>query len=95
MKDLPINAEAAETVALGALRFLAGDGERLGRFLALSGAAPQDLPAMMREPGFLGGVLDHMLHDETLLTEFADAQGLAPETIRTLRARLPGQDIEN
>jgi hypothetical protein len=37
------NREAAEAVAIQALGFLVEDGDRLQRFLALSGLAPADI----------------------------------------------------
>jgi len=94
MKKPGNESTGAEVVALNALRYLAEDGDRLGRFLALSGASPADLSAMIGEPAFLGGVLDFLLQDESLLVEFAEAENLAPERLRALRARLPGREID-
>ena len=83
-------APGAEIIALNCLGFLAEDGERLGRFLALSGVSPADLRAQTREPSFLAGVLDYILSDEKLLLAFSEAQGLKPETVIQARVRLPG-----
>ncbi|RXF74660.1 DUF3572 domain-containing protein [Hansschlegelia zhihuaiae] len=77
---------SAEDVAGRALGFLAADPERLGRFLALSGLDPATIREAAREPGFLPGVLDHILTDERLLTEFAEAEGLALEAVGRARA---------
>jgi hypothetical protein len=86
MQRRVLGEPAAEDVAGRALGFLAADPERLGRFLALSGLDPATIRAASREPGFLPGVLDHMLSDERLLTEFAQAEGLAPEAVARARA---------
>ena len=43
-----------------------------------------------REPGFLAGVLDHMLDDESLLLAFADSAGLDPASIARARRALGG-----
>jgi len=77
--------EAAAELAIAALTFLAGDAERLGRFLALTGIAPASLRAAAREPGFLLGVLDHVAADEDLLLAFANESGIDPQDV--LRAR--------
>jgi len=83
-------APDSEVIALNCLTFLAEDGERLGRFLALSGVSPATLRAQAREPSFLAGVLDYLLSDEKLLLEFSAAQELKPEAVIRARSRLPG-----
>ena len=77
--------EAATELAVAALSFLAGDYERLERFLALTGLGPQSLRAAAREPSFLLGVLDHVAGDETLLLAFAKENEIAPEAVRRAR----------
>ncbi len=73
-----------------ALGWLAADGERLGRFLALTGLEPSEIRQIAGEPGFLGAVLDHLLKDETELQAFAADQGIDPATVAQARSRLPG-----
>jgi hypothetical protein len=77
--------EEAEALALTALEFLSQDGERIGRFLALSGLDPGDLRKAAGEPGFLPGVLDYVAGDEALLIAFAEDAGVAPERIGEAR----------
>src|SRR5882672_9143271 len=72
---LSMTAEAAETLAIQALTYIAGDGERLGRFLAVTGIGPAQIRAASSEPGFLLGVLDHLAGDERLLSGFAAETG--------------------
>jgi hypothetical protein len=84
---------AAIELAIAALSFLAGETERLERFLALTGLGPQSLRAAAREPSFLLGVLDHVAGDETLLLAFANENGIDPEDVGRARdalARGPG-----
>ncbi|MGA7973300.1 MAG: DUF3572 domain-containing protein, partial [Pseudolabrys sp.] len=70
MKDGSTTArEAAETVAIQALSFIAAEPERLGRFLGITGIGPAQIREAAREPGFLAGVLDYLAGDERLLTE--------------------------
>jgi hypothetical protein len=80
----------AEVIALNCLGFLAEDGERLGRFLALSGVSPQNLRAQACDPSFLAGVLDYLIADEKLLLAFSETQELKPESVMAARQRLPG-----
>jgi Protein of unknown function (DUF3572) len=79
---------AAEELAVAALTFIAGEPERLGRFLALSGIGPESIRAAAREPDFLLGVLDHLAGDETLLMAFAEESGIDPGDIELARRAL-------
>lgn len=80
----------AKDVAIQALVFIAADGERLGRFLALSGIDPASIRAAAQEPGFLAGVLDHLGGDESLLLAFAEERSIRPEQIAGARLLLAG-----
>ena len=77
--------EEAEALALTALEFLNQDGERIGRFLALSGLDPGRLRKAAAEAGFLPGVLDYFAGDENLLVAFAEEAGITPERIGEAR----------
>ena len=68
-------------LAIQALAFMAADPERLELFLATTGIAASEIRTAAREPGFLAGVLEHMLGDESLLVAFADGAGLDPAEI--------------
>jgi Protein of unknown function (DUF3572) len=86
--------EAAETLAIQALAFIAEEPERLGAFLATTGIGPDAIRDAAREPDFLAGVLDHMLGDENLLVAFADSAGLNPTSIAQARRALGGRRWE-
>src|SRR4029077_4599899 len=62
-----ITAEAAESLAVQALAFLAAEPEQLGRFLAITGIGPDGIRSAAREPQFLAGVLESVAGDEPLL----------------------------
>jgi len=83
--------DEAEILAVAALSFLAEDPERLGRFLAVTGLEPENLRKAAGTPGFLPGVLDHLIGDETLLLDFAAQQGIDPAEVPAARAMLPGR----
>ncbi len=89
-KPLKYNQEAAEALAVQALGFLAGDDERLERFLSLSGIDPTEVRAAAGHPGFLAGVLDHIMSDEAMLVAFAEQVGLAPAEIAKAHSALTG-----
>jgi len=82
--------DSAETVALGALGWLAGHDELLPVFLGATGASEADLRARAADPEFLGAVLDFLTMDDAWITAFCDAQGLGYDVPMRARAVLPG-----
>jgi hypothetical protein len=76
-----IQASDAQAIAIEALSFLAGDPERLGRFLAVTGLGPENLRAAAAGPGFLAQVLHYLAQDEALLLAFAANGGHRPERV--------------
>jgi hypothetical protein len=80
--------EVSELVAIQALSFIAGDAERLGRFLAETGIGPETLRASASDPCFLTGVLDFVLRDDTTVKAFSESSGHHPTTIAAARMAL-------
>ena len=80
--------DAAEALAIDALAWLAGEQDRLKRFLDLSGLAPSDVRRVAAEPGFLAAVLDHIASDEGLASAFVLATGLNADDLSKARAEL-------
>ncbi|MEI7804821.1 MAG: DUF3572 domain-containing protein [Hyphomicrobiales bacterium] len=93
-KRAPVTRKVAETLAIQALTFIAGDGERLGAFLAMSGIGPDQIRAAAREPGFLAAVLDHVLADQKALADFAEGAGVTPAHVAKAREALAGPGWE-
>jgi Protein of unknown function (DUF3572) len=89
-RDNMQNASSANEIAVLALVFLAEDNDRLGHFLALSGLDPRTIREAARDPGFLVGVLDHLMGDEKLLVAFAAVNDLRPQQITDARTALAG-----
>ncbi len=87
-------SEEAEFLAINALGFLAAEPERLQRFMDLSGLDVAAIRAGASNPAFLGGILDHLLADESLLLIFAEDQQMRPERIAALRRKLPGASVD-
>lgn len=86
--------EHATGLAAQALGYLAADIERLSRFLALTGIAPDAIRAAAAQPGFLAGVLDYVCADEAVLCGFAEEAGVAPPVVERAREVLGGQRWE-
>lgn len=85
-----LSLDEAEAIAIKGLEFLAGDPEQLGRFLAVTGIGPRDLRAAAAEPGFLAGVIEFFMADETLLLAFATNAGIRPTLFAAARHLLAG-----
>jgi hypothetical protein len=86
----PLTLEAAEGLAIQALTFIAGDGERLGRFLAVTGLGPAEIRTAAGEPGFLAGVLEYLAADDRLIAAFAAETGSEPADVGRAHAALGG-----
>ena len=82
--------EAASALAVTALSFIAGEPERLGRFLAMSGIGPESIRDAANEPDFLLGVLDYLMGDEELLLAFANENSFDPAHVASARDILAG-----
>ena len=72
----------AEEIGIEGLSFLAGDSDRLARFLGLTGFGPADLQGALRDPTVLAAVLEYLLGDEPLLLECAANRSVEPEQIQ-------------
>jgi hypothetical protein len=86
----PAAREAAEMLAIQALGFIAAEPQRLEAFLAATGLTLDRLRESATEPDFLGGVLEHMLADESLLLAFAESAAIDPAALARARNALGG-----
>jgi hypothetical protein len=82
--------EAAETLAIQALGFIAEEPDRLAAFLAETGLSPDSIRESASQPHFLLGVLEHMLSNESLLVAFADSAGINPADVARARGAMGG-----
>lgn len=73
--------ERAETLALEALAFLAGEPEALGRFLGLSGLDAAALRRRASDPDVLRAVVEFLLNDDGLTGEFCRRQDIQPREL--------------
>ena len=86
-----MSPEAAEGLAIQALTFIAADGERLGRFLAMTGIGPTEIRAASRQPRFLAGMLEYLASDERLAAAFAAEAGCEAADIGKAHDALGGE----
>lgn len=66
----------------------------MGRFLDATGLDPGSIRHAAGEPGFLGGVLDHLVADEETLLACAADLDLAPEAVTGAWAALAPREFE-
>jgi len=90
-KGARITRKIAETLAIQALGFMAGEPERLGAFLAATGIGPEMIRHAAGDPAFLSGVLDHVVADEPLLLAVAEHAGVTPQDVEHAQAVLGGR----
>ena len=86
--------EVAEIVAVQALSFIAGDPERLGKFLVETGLGPQTLRTAASDPHFLKSVLDFVMRDDATIKALAAATQLHPTNIAAAHQVLGDPDWE-
>lgn len=82
--------EAAETIGLQALAWMAGNEAVLPVFLGATGTSIGDLAAGAHDPAVLASVLDFILTDDAFVIAFCDSAGLPYTSPLSARALLPG-----
>ena len=87
--------EAAETLALQALTWLAGNDDLFPVFLDASGVSAADIAVDAGKPVFLGSVLDFVLTDDAWVIAFCDAVSLPYGAPMMARMALPGGEQTN
>ena len=87
--------DAAETLAVQALGWLAGQDDLFGVFLGSTGASVADVKARADDPAFLGSVLDFVLMDDAWVVAFCDSVGCPYDAAMRARAALPGGEQVN
>ena len=87
-KDSRLDVESHDSIAGEALTFLAGEPERLRRFLDITGLSPATLRRAAAAPGFASSLLDYIAADERCMLAFAADCGRDPAAIARLRQAL-------
>ena len=92
---MAMSQESADTVALQALAWLAGNDELLPVFLGTTGASAKDLQTRVTDAEFLLSVLDFLMMDDAWVLKGAEATGIPAENFALIRAGLPGGNLPN
>jgi len=87
--------EAAETLALQVLTWLAGNDDVFPVFLDATGASATEVAKNAGQPEFLGSVLDFLLTNDVWVTEFCHSAVLPYDAPLQARAALPGGEVFN
>lgn len=92
---MSFSQEAAETIAIQALGWLASNDELLPVFLGSTGASVDDLKTQAADPAFLGSLLDFLCMDDAWVVAFCDSAGLDYMAPMQARQALPGGEQVN
>jgi|HubBroStandDraft_6_1064221.scaffolds.fasta_scaffold310516_3 hypothetical protein len=84
----PNRNEAAETLALQALAYLAGSETDLMQFVQNSGIGADELRARAGQPDVLRAVLDFLLAEDERLLAFCTAMEIEPREVHVARHTL-------
>lgn len=86
--------EAAETLALEAISFIAGDEDLVAGLFDQTGMGGDELRDALGNADTVGqtlaGVLDYLLMNDEWVLNFAEQVNIAPEKVLSARAALPG-----
>jgi len=81
--------DKAEILAIKALSWAAST-DFLSRFVDAAGIGVADIRARAADPELLAALLDFLLGDDRMLTEFCATEDLSPREIHAARQALPG-----
>ncbi len=84
--------EQAETLALRALAWLAGNDELCPIFMGSTGTSVDDMRERAADPTFLASVLEFLTMDDAWVVAFCDAHAYAYEEPLRARYALPGAE---
>lgn len=87
-----MSPEQAQTIALQALGWLAGNDELCPMFLGASGCSVDDLRAQATDPAFQSSVLEFLTMDDAWVTAFCDAHDLKYDMPLRARYAMPGAE---
>lgn len=89
-RDQMVKQEQAETLALEALNWMAGDADVLGQFLGWSGASADDLRGIGASPDLMLAVIDFILLQDEWVIAASEAIGIPPQNFASIRGGFPG-----
>ncbi len=87
-----MSPEAAQTIALQALGWLAGNDDLGPIFLGATGGSADDMRSRALDPDFQASVLEFLTMDDDWVIAFCDTVGLAYDQPLMARYALPGAE---
>ena len=86
--EIPL--QEAAFIAIKALAFISQIDAEMTKFLAETGLHSSDVIRLKENLDFLGGVLDFVNRDESLMMAFSTSEGFAPDRIEKAQLTLQG-----
>jgi hypothetical protein len=88
---MSMNRDRAETIALQALAWIAGDEELRPQLAGATGADLSEARERAQDPAFLAGILEFLTMEDRWIRRFCDEVGLPYEAPLQALMSLPGQ----
>lgn len=88
-----INEREAAFIAIKALAYISQSEDELLKFVNLTGISPVDVIRLKENLGFLGGVLEFLVRDESLLLAFCAEEDFSVDQVESARLRLTGGPV--
>ena len=87
-----ISTKSAAFIAIKSLAYISQSPEEISKFIALTGIESTDIIRLKENLKFLGGALDFVTSDESLLLAFCSSEQISPEGVEAARIQLLGMD---
>lgn len=91
MQQAKINTKEAAFIAIKSLAYISQMEEEMTKFMAETGITAPDVIRLKESLKFLGGVLEFLSADESLLMAFCSSEQFSPDQIEAAREHLSGQ----
>lgn len=85
-----ISMKSAAFIAIKSLAYISQSPEEITKFMTLTGIEGSDIIRLKENLKFLGGVLDFVTSDESLLLAFCSTENISPEGVEAARIQLLG-----
>lgn len=90
-----INTKEAAFIAIKSLAYISQSEADMNDFLNITGITIPDVIRLKENLKFLGGVLDFLGTNESLLVAFCTSEQFRPEQVEAARLQLLGTEGEN
>lgn len=87
-----ISTKSAAFIAIKSLAYISQSPEEISKFINITGIETSDIIRLKENLKFLGGVLDFITADESLLLAFCSNEQMSPEGVEAARQTLLGSE---